>query len=89
MDIGDGVRWKLVDIAYNENTWLGFLKKKLYISIYFVIFTYTSLYCSDYASVVRNIYIYIYMNLIEADDGGRWNIVVNTYNGNSWFRVTE
>ena len=28
----------------------------------------------------------ILMNLIEVDDGGRWNIVDNTYKGNTWSR---
>ena len=29
------------------------------------------------------------MNLIEVDDGGRWNIVDNTYNDNAWSRFTN
>ena len=29
------------------------------------------------------------INLIEEDDGGRWNIVDNTYNRDTWFRFTE
>ena len=29
------------------------------------------------------------MNLMEVDDGGRWNIVDNTYNGNAWSRFTN
>ena len=29
------------------------------------------------------------INLMDVDDSGRWNIVDNTYNGNTWSRITN
>ena len=29
------------------------------------------------------------MNLMEEEDGGRWNIADNTYNGDTWLRITN